>query len=136
MDRRGFLKRAIGAGATAAIAPILPGGSDLIRLECKGCGGVLKPVGDFFECENCGARYALGGVVMQEDEEPQRVMESFHCVCDSTGEPIWTAGATKISTYEVYWDELSYLSKVVIPQMGETFKATPLEFEEWLKRDV
>jgi hypothetical protein len=86
MDRRGFLKSAIGAGAAAAANSVLPAGSELVRLECKGCRGPLKPVGDFFECENCGARYALGGVVMQEeeDEEPERVMEDLYLAGETT----------------------------------------------------
>jgi hypothetical protein len=96
MDRRGFLKRALGAGAAAAAKSVLPAGSDLVRLECKGCRGVLKAVGDFFECESCGARYALGGVVMQEEEEeePQRVMEDLHLMGETVGCYEWFAMTT------------------------------------------
>ena len=78
MDRRGFLKGILGAGAAVAAKGVAPSG--LIELKCKNCQGPLMAVGDVLECEYCHAKYALGGVVMQEEEdsEPEKKMFDVH----------------------------------------------------------
>jgi len=81
--RRGFLKGIMGAGAAVAVNKVAP---ELVELKCKGCGGVLTSAGDYFECTSCGSRYALGGVVMQEEEdvEPEKKMFDVHRFQETT----------------------------------------------------
>jgi len=99
--RRGFLKGVLGAGAAIAANKIAS--PVLVELKCKSCQGVLKQAGDILECEYCGAKYALGGVVMQEEgeKEPKRVIEEVAHVCDSTGEIFDQWGMTSAYVVDV-----------------------------------